>query len=183
MRKGVWSSAFISIIVLLIGVTTSERVGHAQELQNRWRFGSDIGFISGTTNGTVFSLGLNLDYYFDRAFSVGPMLLLAPVGDLTQIMMAGVARYHFRTGPINIVPFAGLGLAHADLDKGNGPGRIDKNDTSHYIPLGISAEYQVSPKLALASSLIINLHDLNLDAPVGRDRTSVALMFGMRFGP
>ena len=155
----------------------------AQEPHNRWGFGTDLGFTSGTVNGTVFTLGFNADYYVDRAFSVGPMLLLSPLGDLTQIAVAGVARYHLRTGALNLVPFAGFGLIHADLDRGSGPGRIDRNDTSWYLPIGISAEYPVNPKLAFASTLIVNLHDINLQPSLEKDHTSVSLLFGIRFGP
>jgi hypothetical protein len=41
---------------------------------NQRGFGSDLGFTSGTVNGTVFTFGFNLDYYIDRNFSVGPMI-------------------------------------------------------------------------------------------------------------
>jgi hypothetical protein len=167
------------VVMVVLGTLWS---GSAQA-QDRWGFGTDVGLWAGTTNDTVFALGFNLDYYLDNAFSVGPMVLLAPVGDLTQIAIAGVARYHLRLRSINVVPFAGLGLIHADFDRGQGPGRIDKNDTSHFIPLGVTVEYRLAPKIALASTLMINLHDLNLDPPVGEDDNSVALMFGMRFGP
>ncbi len=150
-----------------------------------WGFGTDIGFVSGTVDGTVFALGFNLDYYVDRNFSFGPMALLSPTGDLTQIAVAGVAKYHLRlNNGINVVPFAGLGLIHADLDRGTGPNRIDRNDTSHYIPLGVSLEYQVAPKLALSSTLLVNLHNINLAPSLPeKDHSSVALMFGMRWGP
>ncbi len=167
----------LTALVAAAWLAAGEGVGQAQE--NRWGFGTDVGFWSGTVNGTVFALGFNADYYLDRSFSIGPMLLLAPVGDLTQIAMAGVARYHFRTGAFNVVPFAGIGLVHADLDRGS----IDKNDTSHYIPLGVTLEWQVARTLALASTVMVNLHDLNLDPPIERDRTSIAVMFGFRFGP
>jgi len=80
------------------------------------------------------------------------------------------------------VPFAGLGLVHADLDRGSGAGRIDRNDTSWYIPLGISAEFPINPSLAFATTLIVNLQDIKLDPPVERDRTSVSLLVGIRFG-
>jgi hypothetical protein len=177
----------VGMAVLMIAIASAVGpfglVGPAQAQDGKWGFGTDVGFWTGTTNDTVFALGFNLDYYLDPAFSVGPMLLLAPVGDLTQIGIAGVARYHIRLRSINFVPFAGLGLLHADMDRGTGPGRIDKNDTSHFIPLGISAEYQLAPKIALSSTLMINLHDLNLDPPVGKDTNSIALLFGMRFGP
>ena len=173
----------LTALLVIALVSSVPSVLCAQEPQNRWGFGTDLGFTSGTVNGTVFTLGFNADYYVDRAFSVGPMLLLSPLGDLTQIAAAGVARYHLRTGSLNVVPFAGVGLIHADLNRGSGPGRIDRNDTSWYIPIGISAEYPVNPKLAFASTLIVNLHDINLQPSIEKDHTSVSLLFGLRFGP
>ena len=59
--------------------------------ENRWGFGTDLGVWTGTTNDSVFALGLHLDYYMDRNFSFGGLALFTPVGDLTQIAMAGVA--------------------------------------------------------------------------------------------
>jgi hypothetical protein len=174
------SGAFVGLLALA-EFAAGQAPGRAQE--NKWGFGTDVGFLSGSVNGTVFALQFHADYYLDRAFSVGPMFLLTPVGDLTQIGIAGVARYHFRTAAVNVVPFAGLGLVHADLDRGSGPGRIDKNDTSHYIPIGVTLERQATPSLALASTLMFNLHDLNLDLPSGRDTLDIAVLFGFRFGP
>jgi hypothetical protein len=78
----------------------------------------------------------------------------------------------------------GIGLIHADLDRGTGPGRIDRSDTSWYIPIGVSLEYQVAHNLALSSTLILNLYDINLSPLLSEnDHTSVALLFGFRFGP
>lgn len=110
---------------------------------------------------------------------------ISPTGDLFQISFAGVGRYYFRlNNGINLVPFTGMGLIHADLDRGNGPGRIDRNDTSWYIPIGVSAEYQATHNLALTSTLIVNLHDINLSPSLPEnDTSSVALLFGFRFGP
>jgi hypothetical protein len=39
-------------------------------------------------------------------------------------------------------------LVHTDLDRGKGPSRIDRNDTSHLIPLWLSFEYQAGPTIA-----------------------------------
>ncbi len=150
-----------------------------------WGFGSDLGLMTGTVNDTVFNLGFNLDYYPDRNFSFGPLMQITPMGDLFQISFAGVAKYHWRlNNGINLVPFTGLGLIHVDLDKGTGPSRIDRNDTSWYIPIGLSLEYQVTRNIALASTLIVNLHDINLSPSIEEhDRTSVSLLFGFRWGP
>ncbi|MGE5711808.1 MAG: hypothetical protein ACM34B_16665 [Nitrospira sp.] len=160
-------------------------VSPAEADENRWGFGSDLGLTTGTVNDTVFTLGLNLDYYLDRNFSVGPMMQVSPMGDLFQISFAGIGRYHFRlNNGINIVPYTGIGLTHADLDKGTGAGRIDRNDTSWFIPIGLSLEYQVVHNIALSSTLQVNLHDINLSPSLPeKDRTSVTLLFGFRWGP
>ncbi len=171
------------LAILVVGILASAPPVYADE--NRWGFGSDLGLTSGTVNGTVFTLAFSGDYYIDRNFSIGPMMQISPMGDLFQISFAGVGRYHFRLkNGINLVPFTGIGLLHSDLDRGTGPGRIDRNDTSWYIPIGLSLEYQVVHNLALSSTLIVNLHDVNL-APFlpDKDHTSVALLFGFRFGP
>jgi hypothetical protein len=141
--------------------------------------------MTGTVNDTVFNLGFHLDYYADRNFSFGPMMQITPTGDLFQIALAGVGKYHVRlSNGINIVPFTGIGLIHASLDKGTGPSRIDRNDTSWYIPIGVSLEYQVVHNIALATTLIVNLHDINLSPSLPEhDHTSVSLLFGFRWGP
>jgi hypothetical protein len=178
VRHGARFGAFLTGALVVITMT----IAHGEE-GTRWGFGTDVGLTAGTVNDTVVTLGFNADYYLDRAFSFGPMVLLSPISDLTQIAIAGVARYHLRAGSMAFVPFAGLGLVHADLDRGSGPGQIDRNDTSWYIPLGISAEFPINPSLAFATSLIVNFHDIKLDPSVERDHASVSLPFGIRFGP
>jgi hypothetical protein len=178
-----WTYAAILLAVLAAGTVVSALPAQADE--QRWGFRSDLGFTAGTVNGTVFTAAFSGDYYVDRNFSVGPMMQISPIGDLFQISFAGVGRYHFRLdNGINIVPLMGFGLLHADLDRGSGPGRVDRNDTSWYIPLGASLEYQTAHNLALTSTLIFNLHNINLSPSLREnDRTSVALLFGFRFGP
>jgi hypothetical protein len=178
-----WTCAASLVALLVASAAVGAPLARADE--HRWGFGSDLGLTSGTVNGTVFTLAFSGDYYIDRNFSVGPMMQISPMGDLFQISFAGVGRYHFRlNNGINIVPFTGIGLIHADLDRGTGPGRIDRNDTSWYIPIGLSVEYQATHNLALSSTLIVNLHDINLSPSLSEnDHTSVALLFGFHFGP
>jgi len=160
-------------------------IAPARADDNRWEFGSDLGLTTGTVDGTVFTLGFHLDYYLDRNFSIGPMMQISPTGDLFQIAFAGVGKYHIRlSNGFNLVPFTGIGLIHADLDRGTGTSQIDRNDTSWYIPIGLSLEYQVRHNIALSSTLMVNLHDINLQPSLPeKDHTSVALMFGFRWGP
>ena len=178
-----WTCAASLLAILAAGTAVS--APRAQADENRWGFGSDLGLTSGMVNGTVFTLAFNGDYYLDRNFSIGPMMQISPMSDLFQVSFAGVARYHFRlNNGINLVPFSGIGLLHVDLDRGTGPGRIDRNDTSWYIPIGVSLEYQAAHNLALSSTLIVNLHDIDLSPSLSeKDHTSVALLFGFRFGP
>ena len=178
-----WTCA-ASLMAILAAVTVGPAsLAHADG--NRWGFGSDLGFTAGTVDNTVFTMAFNGDYYVDRNFSVGPMMQISPTGDLFQISFAGVARYHFRlNNGFNLVPFTGIGLIHADLDRGTGPGRIDRNDTSWNIPLGLTLEYQAAHNLALATTLIVNLHDIDLSPSLPEnDHNDVALLFGFRFGP
>jgi hypothetical protein len=178
-----WARAASLLAILASGTAVGAPQSWADE--NRWGFGSGLGLTSGTVNGTVFNLAFSGDYYLDRNFSVGPMMQISPMGDLFQISFAGVGRYYFRlNNGINLVPFTGIGLIHADLDRRTGPQPIDRNDTSWYIPIGVSLEYQASHNLALTSTLIVNLHDINLSPSLREnDQTSVALLFGFRFGP
>lgn len=177
----IYGAILLAILASGIGLSAAQ----AQADENRWGFGSGVGFTSGTVNGTVLNLAFSGDYFLDRNFSVGPLVQISPMGDLFQASFAGVGRYYFRLdNGINVVPLMGFGLVHADLDRGSGPGRVDRNDTSWYIPLGASLEYQAAHNLALTSTLIFNLHNIDLSPSLPeRDRTSVALLFGFRFGP
>ncbi len=178
-----WICAASLLAILVAGAVVFAPRAHADE--NRWGFGSGLGLTSGTVNGTVFNLAFSGDYYLDRNFSIGPMMQISPMGDLFQISFAGVGRYYFRlNNGINLVPLMGIGLIHADLDRRTGPQPIDCSDTSWYIPIGVSLEYQASHNLALTSTLIVNLHDINVSSSLREnDQTSVALLFGFRFGP
>ncbi len=176
---------YAAMLLAILATSTILEAPHAQANEPRWGFGSGLGLTSGTVNGTVFNLAFSGDYYLDRNFSVGPMMQISPMGDLFQISLAGVGRYYFRlNNGINLVPLMGIGLIHADLDRRTGPVPVDRNDTSWYIPIGVSLEYQASHNVALTSTLIVNLHDINLSPSLREnDQTSVALLFGFRFGP
>ena len=181
-KLSVLMAAVLLAMVLVVGWAEP-----ALAQQSRLGFGTDIGVWTGTSDGTVFALGFNLDYYFDTAFSLGPMVLFAPSSDLTQVAFAPVARFHIQLDAVNIVPFAGFGFIHADLERQIGPFSSDPDDITYYIPLGIALEVPVSQNLAVSATVLVNLHGLDLPPvrflPVrGDDDTSVALLFGMRFG-
>ena len=170
--------AGVVVLALWLGAGGQEESAQGQE--NNWGFGTDLGFISGTVNNTVFALNFQADYYVAREFSIGPMFQWAPAGDLQQYAFAGVARYHFQAKKdFNIVPFAGIGFIHADMNSST----VDRNDTSYYIPIGATFEYQLTPKLALANTVMLNLYSINMSPDLSRDTTSVTVLFGLRFSP
>ncbi len=169
--------AGVAVLMLALAMGSWE---FAQAEEKGWGFGTDLGFITGTTNNTVFALNFQADYYLAKEFSIGPMFQWVPTGDLKQYAFAGVTRYHYHVNDrFNIVPFAGIGFIHADLSSSS----VNRNDTSHYIPLGVSFEYQATPRLAFSNTIMVNLHDINMSPSLQRDTTSVSVLFGMRFGP
>jgi hypothetical protein len=182
MKRANNHSALIALALALACVAGNPDTARAQD--SGWGFGTDVGFITGTTNDTVFALNFQADYYMAKEFSFGPMFQWVPAGDLKQYAFAGAFRYHYHANDrFNIVPFAGIGLIHADLDTVRNGARIDRNDTSHYIPIGVSFEYQATPRLAFSNTIMVNLHDINMSPSLQRDATSVSVLFGMRFGP
>jgi len=55
-------AARFTAVLLIACVSGALSIAQAQETQHRWGFGTDLGFTSGTVNGTVFTLGFNADY-------------------------------------------------------------------------------------------------------------------------
>lgn len=166
---------WLTLWALLSGVAS------AQAQESRFGFTTDLGLLSGSPDGTKFALSFGLDYYVDPSFSFGLLTLFTPASDLNTYGFAGVAKYHIRLDRVTLVPFAGLGFMHMSLDAG-GPPRVDASDTSHWIPLGISAEYPVTSGIALSTTVMVNLHAVRL-SPLERDDTSIAALFGVHFGP
>lgn len=171
-----WVKTIFAILALLFVLSVaSPRVW----AENRWGFGTDIGFLADTTDDTVFTLSFQGDYYLDPQFSIGPQLLISPGGDLTQITFAGLARYHIPLGAVSIIPFGGLGFVYADLDRG----RQDDDDISYTFPFGATAAFKVGRTVSLASTLIFTFQDIDVHNRVSSDNFNIGLLFGFRFQP
>jgi len=169
-------SFVVSVCVFVAGLlgTGTEVVG-----QEGWRVGADIGPFFKTSDGTVMGIGFNADYFLTEEFSIGPAVQFLPFGDLTQIHMAAVARYHVRTNfDVNLVPFAGIGFAYARSTGSVSPGGA--SDSSVLITNGVTLEYQVTKKIAVALTGMINFYNLDFAPDVG-DRKSGAVLLGVRF--
>jgi hypothetical protein len=147
--------------------------------QDSWGFGTDIGFLTGTADDTVFTMSFQGDYFLDSEFSIGPQLLITPGGALTQISLSGIARYHIPLGAVSLIPFGGLGFIYADLNHG----RIDDDDTSYIFPFGATAAFRIARTISLASTLIFTLQDLDFDNGRETDNFNIGLLFGFHFHP
>jgi hypothetical protein len=171
-----WVKTLFAILALLFFLSIGSPYVRAE---NRWGFGTDIGFLADTTDDTVFTLSFQGDYYLDSQFSLGPQLLISPGGDLTQITFAGIARYHIPLGAVKIIPFGGLGFVYADLERG----RRDDDDISYTFPFGATAAFTIGRTVSLASTLIFTFQDIDLRNRMHSDNFNIGLLFGFRFQP
>jgi len=171
-----WIKTILAIVLLLLVLTLSQQTVRAE---TPWEVGADIGFLADTVNDEVFTLSFQGDYYLDSKISVGPQLLFTPGGDLTQITLAGIARYHIPLGAVSIIPFGGLGFVYADYD----PGRRDDDDWSYSFPMGATAAFSISRSVSLASTFIMTFQDIDLNNRSNSDNFNVGLLFGFRYKP
>jgi hypothetical protein len=171
-----WLKTVLAIIALFIFLSLGNPQAWAE---NPWAFGSGIGFLADTADDTVFTMSFQGDYYVDSEFSIGPQLLFTPGGDLTQISLAGIARYHIPFGAVSLIPFGGIGFVYADLERG----RTDDDDTSYIFPFGATAAFQINRTVSLASTLIFTFQDIDLDNRKNSDNFNIGLLFGFHFHP
>ena len=172
-----WIKTILAIFLMVLAVLAW---GHSQaHAENRWGFGTDIGFLADTLDDEVFTLSFQADYFLDPNFSLGPQVWISPGGDLTQITFAGIARYHIPLGSVAIIPFGGLGFVYADLDRGH----VNDDDISYSFPFGTTAAFRVNRTVSLASTLVMTFQDLDLGRRISSDNFNVGLLFGFRFQP
>jgi len=172
---------FLIVLLALAPCLLMGQVEDAVAEENRIGFTTDLGVLQGAPDGSHFAMGFGLDYYVDPSFSFGLMTLFTPASSLNTYAFAGVAKYHIRFDNFTLVPFAGLGFIHMNLDR-NSPTRVDDSSTSHWIPIGVTGEFPVGDNISLSSTLLVNLHGIRL-SPLDRDDSSIALLFGVHFGP
>jgi hypothetical protein len=170
-----WLKTILAIIALLLILMLGNPPVWAE---NPWGLGIDLGFLADTVDDTMLTMSFQGDYYLDSKFSIGPQLVFSPGDDLTQLTVAGIARYHIPLGAVSVVPFGGLGFVYADLDRG----RTD-DDVSYSFPFGATAAFHINRTISLASTLIFTFQDLDLDNRKNSDNFNIGLLFGFRFHP
>ncbi len=165
--------AILALAVLLFGMEgRSEAV---EPVSGKWIGGGSLGFISNTTDGTVFAFNLNFDRFLNEQISLGPLVQLGFSGDLTQTGVSGQGKYWFdlpgTSERLKAAFEGGIGFIHASQDR---------DDTSFLIPIGASLYYWTTDSLSLGATFLLNFTDL--DVGFGNDTNIMpALAFGVRF--
>jgi hypothetical protein len=178
MRCAIVRAAIHITVLIVITIASSERAAFAQGYDRQWGFGVDLGVMFDTVDRTVFALGGNVDYYVDENFSIGPMLLVAPGSDLTQVNGWGVAKLHFKTKYVDIAPFTGPGLTWARVAEGRLSPK-NEDDASLSMVFGVELGLGKIGEYAVAGSAMYSVYKLNLGQQT--DNGSGAVMFGVRF--
>lgn len=174
--KGLVRSGVVALVLgLLLGLHAEAQQAPLVEPRiGKLMVGVGLGLQGGTADGTAFAIGLHGDYFLTQNLSVGPLLQLGLTDDLTQVGFSVQAKYTFDLLEIpELKPHvqAGLGFIHADLDRRPGP---DEDDTAPLVPIGFGAEYRLTPRASLSSTLLFNFTDLS----VGNDDFHLTWLIG-----
>jgi len=157
------------IVTVLVGVIffallAFTSTGYAQEAgKYKFSIGAGMGISANTPDDTAFATGVYADYYLTRDFSIGPLVQMGFTRDLFQIGVTGQAKYAFTLpGVPNFRPHvqAGIGFIYADLEARDF--RPRENDSSFLIPLGIGAEYKLTERVILDTSVLFNFTNLDV---------------------
>ncbi len=158
-KKGWVRAAGILLLVLLAAqAVEAQQVPPASSRAGRFVFGAGLGLQADTLDGTAFALGLSGDYFLTHVLSIGPLLQMGFTGDLFQLGLSAQLKYTFdlpQIPKLNPHVEAGIGFVYADLNQGG-------SDTSFLIPLGLGAEYKLTEKISLDTTLLFNFTDLNV---------------------
>ncbi len=157
-KKGWIRAAGILVLVFLVAqAAEAQQVPPAASRAGKFVFGAGLGLQSSTLDGTAFALGFSGDYFLTHSLSIGPLLQMGFTGDLFQLGLSAQLKYTFDLPQLpELKPYAGagIGFVYADLNQGG-------SDTSFLIPLQLGAEYKLSEKLSLDTTLLFNFTDLN----------------------
>jgi hypothetical protein len=164
------------IAVGMLGATWSGTPAPAAELRpGTWTLGGGVGVLRDTPDGTAFALNGYAETLVAPRLSLGPLLQLGFTGDLSQIGLSGQVKYWIDVPQtarrLMLTVQGGLGFVHSD--------RVE-DDTSWLIPLGVGADYALSPTLSATGTFLINLTDLDTGRRTGAD-VMPGLTFGLRF--
>ncbi len=153
--------AILVFFLLLAAVAEAQQAQPMERRAGRFVLGAGLGLAGETADGTAFALGVSGDYYLTQGFSIGPLLQMGFSGDLFQLGLTAQAKYTFdlpRVPALKPHVEGGIGFIHADLDR---PGRRE-DDTTFLIPIGVGAEYKLTDRISLDTTLFTNFTDLDV---------------------
>src|SRR5947208_1195183 len=128
--RAVFAWALVAAVTVGLIVHGGAGDGEATEpAAGAWTGGAAVGFLGNTPDGTAFAMNLNVERFFNRSFSVGPLLQFGVTGDMTQIAASGQVKYWMDLSKgLKLTAQGGLGFVHTDF-RGS--------DTSFLIPIGV----------------------------------------------
>ena len=189
INRRIFNFISVGLVISLMSVANANPAEALLKGLEQWEYGSGMGFISGSPDGTKFGMVFTADYYPKNTdFSIGPMIQLIPPGDFTLIAGAVVGRYHFdlhRLFPslaerrLQLVPFMGLGGLHSEVKRQIGGVTTITNDMSYYGTAGLSLDWNFDKRFGLSATYMNNLHDIRTGD--GRDRDSSSFFLSLRF--
>jgi hypothetical protein len=177
-------TAFVLAVAFVAATTHPVAYAQVNDLKaGQWSGGTAIGFLGHTIDrGVDFAFKGNLDYFFSKQFSIGPMGQYVGAGSQFIFGLTVQGKYWWDIpGSQNLtklVAQGGIGFARGGTDLGT--------TTSFLIPLGIGLDHTISQRLALTADFILNLTDLgdsNVRANDTTFHTSVmpGVYLGIRF--
>lgn len=161
-KKGLIPAVCTLLLVLLVAqAVDAQEIPATASRAGKFVFGAGLGLQGDTPDGTAFALGLSGDFFLTNELSIGPLLQMGFTGDLFQLGLTAQVKYTFDLPQIPALKpriEAGIGFIYADLDRPEG----SVDDTSFLIPLGLGAEYKLSDRISLDSTLLFNFTDLDI---------------------
>jgi len=137
-----------------------------------WTGGAAVGFLGNTADATAFAMNLNVERFFNRSFSVGPLLQFGVTGDMTQIGASGQVKYWMNLSrELKLTAQGGVGFVHTDL-RGN--------DTSFLIPIGVGFDYALNRNVSATATFLLNITDVDTGFN-NHHHVMPGLTFGLRF--
>ncbi len=165
-KKGLFPAVCMLLLVLLVAQSVkAQQVPEVASRAGKFVFGAGLGLQGDTLDGTAFALGLSGDYYLTNALSIGPLLQMGFTGDLFQLGFSAQLKYTFDIPQLpELKPYLGVGIGfiYADFDQPRG----SESDTTFLVPLQLGAEYKLSEKISLDTTLLFNFTNLNVGGGV-----------------
>jgi hypothetical protein len=175
MRPGRTVFAWMLVGAMTLGLAIHSGVGcseAAEPAPGAWTGGAAVGFLGNTADATAFAMNLNVERFFNRSFSVGPLLQFGVTGDMTQIGASGQVKYWMDLSKgLKLTAQGGVGFVHTDF-RGS--------ETSFLIPIGVGFDYALNRNVSATATFLLNITDVDAGFRT-HHHVMPGLTFGLRF--